>query len=286
MANVLWLASYPKSGNTWMRIFLTNYLRNATMPIDINKLGGGPIASVRSWFDEWAGIEASALDDDLIEQLRPSVYRCMAHEEKDTLYLKVHDAWGRTNLGDGLFPADVTKGVVYILRNPLDMAASCSNHWGVSIAQAVENFCNPDYALARSLGGMADQLHQKMGSWSNHVTSWLDRSGLPVHMVRYEDMKRDPEGSFGEVVRFCGLAWDAERVSRAVVFSDFSELQRQEKNNKFRERSLNSSELFFRRGEAGSWREELPVPLAQRLIETHGETMRRFGYLDENNHPI
>lgn len=286
MAEIFWLASYPKSGNTWTRILLTNYLRNADEPADINKLEGGPIASARLWFDEWVGVEASSLDDAAIERLRPGVYRCMAREERETIYMKVHDAWGRIDRGEGLFPSDVTGGVIYILRNPLDMAASCVNHWGVSLEQAVENMCLPNFTLARSIGGMSDQLQQKLGSWSHHVTSWLDDSGLPVHLVRYEDLKRDPEGFFGEVVRFCGLPWDSERVRKAVAFSDFAELQRQEKRNDFRERSVKSPEPFFRRGQAGSWREELPAHLVQRLIDVHGETMRRFGYLDENNQPV
>jgi hypothetical protein len=286
MAKILWLASYPKSGNTWMRILLNNYLRNAQEPADINKLHGGAIASSRVWFDEWVGVEASALDDALIERLRPDVYRCMAREEQETIYMKVHDAWGRTDRGEGLFPADVTDGAIYLLRNPLDMATSCANHWGLSVEQAVINLCNPHYEIARTLGGISDQLHQRLGSWSDHALSWLNDSDLPVHLVRYEDLKRDPEHFFGEVVRFCRLPWDAERVSRAVAFSDFSELQRQESAKGFNERSPKAPGLFFRRGEAGAWREELPVHLVQRLIDAHGETMRRFGYLDENNQPV
>jgi len=286
MAEIIWLASYPKSGNTWMRILLTNYLRNASEPADINKTKYGTIASSRTWFDEWAGVEASALDDAAIERLRPGVYRCMARAEQETLYMKVHDAWGRTDRGEGLFPAEVTGGVIYILRNPLDMAASCAHHWGIGVEQAVDVLCDPGYALSRTLGGMSDQLFQRLGSWSTHVASWLDESGLPVHLVRYEDLKRDPERFFGEVVRFCKLPCDAERVRRAVAFSDFSELQRQEQANDFRERSPWSPGLFFRRGQSGSWREELTAHLVQRLIDKHGENMRRFGYLDENNRPL
>jgi hypothetical protein len=286
MAKIFWLASYPKSGNTWMRILLNNYKLNASEPVDINKLGGGTIASARVWFDEWVGIEASALDDTMIERLRPGVYRCMAREEQENLYMKVHDAWGRTDQGEGLFPADIPGGVIYILRNPLDMAASCAHHWGVSVEKAVDNLCDPNFAISRSLDNMADQLHQKMGSWSRHVISWLDESSLPVHLVRYEDLKCDPERFFGDVVQFCGLPWDEERVGRAVMFSDFSELQRQETANEFRERSFKALGPFFRKGQVGSWREELPAHLVQRLIDVHGETMRRFGYLDETNQPV
>ncbi|HEX9022750.1 MAG TPA: sulfotransferase domain-containing protein [Geobacteraceae bacterium] len=286
MAKIVWLASYPKSGNTWIRVLLTNYLRDADTPADINRLDGGPIASARLWFDEWAGIEASALSDTVVERLRPEVYRCMAAESRDTLYMKVHDAWGRTDRGEGLFPRDISAGVVYILRNPLDMAASCAHHWGVTVDKAVENLCDPEFVIARSLGGMTDQLRQFLGSWSGHAQSWLDESGLPVRVVRYEDLLSDPESAFGQIVRVCGIPHDGARVRKAVAFSAFSEMQRQEEENGFRERSVVAPGPFFRRGQAGAWREELSLDLVKPLIEAHGAMMKRFGYLDKNGVPV
>lgn len=261
-----------------MRALLTNYLRDGDTPADINNLDGGPIASARFWFDEWAGIEASALNDTIIERLRPDVYRCMAGEASGTLFLKVHDAWGRTDRDEALFPTDVTAGVVYIVRNPLDMATSCAHHRGVTVDKAVEDMCDPAYNIARSFGGLSNQLQQRLRSWSGHVLSWLDESGLPVHAVRYEDLRRDTEATFGKVVRFCGLPHDGERVRKAVAFSDFSELQRQEREKGFHEGSAQASGPFFRRGQAGAWREELPPELVNRLVAAHGETMNRFGY--------
>jgi len=282
MAKIFWLASYPKSGNTWMRVLLTNYLRNAEQPADINKLDGGPIASARTWFDEWAGVEASSLDDDTIEALRPGVYRCMAREEQQTIFMKVHDAWGVTSTGDPLFPPEVTGGVVYILRNPLDMVASCANHWGVTLEKATDNLCNPDFALSRSLDGMADQLRQRLSCWSGHVASWMGASNLPVHLVRYEDLIRKPEETFGAVVRFCCLPHSLERVAKAVAFSTFSELQRQEQIEGFRERPINASDSFFRNGKAGTWREELHPDLVDCIITAHGKTMRCFEYIGDD----
>ena len=64
------------------------------------------------------------------------------------------------------------------------------------------------------------------------------------------------------------------------------EPQGQEKVNDFRERSPRSPGLFFRSGRVGGWREELAPDLVRRLIDAHGETMRRFGYLDENGQPV
>ncbi len=279
MAKIIWLASYPKSGNTWLRTLLTNYRRNGDAPANINALEGGPIASARLWFDEWAGVEASVLSDAVIERLRPDVYRCMAQESAETFFMKVHDAWSRTDTGEPLFPAEVTAGVIYIMRHPLDLAASCAHHWGVTPEKAVDNLSDPGFTTSRSMGGLADQLRQRLGSWSDHVRSWLADSGLPVYRLRYEDLRRDPVTVFGEVVRFCGLPYDSPRVQKAVAFSDFAELQQQEQTRGFRERSVVAPGPFFRRGQAGAWREELPPELAQRLIETHQEMMRRNGYL-------
>ena len=64
MTGICWLASYPKSGNTWFRIFLTNYLRDATSPVDINDLGHSAIASRRAPFDEALGFESGELSQD------------------------------------------------------------------------------------------------------------------------------------------------------------------------------------------------------------------------------
>jgi len=281
MADITWLASYPKSGNTWLRVLLANHKRDGDAPADINALDDGPIASARVWFDEWAGVKSSALSDAVIESCRPEVYRCLARESKNPLYMKVHDAWGRTNRGDPLFPPEITAGVVYIVRNPLDLAMSCAHHWGCSPGRAVENLCDSDFALGRSLGGLSDQLRQRLGSWSDHLRSWVDLSGLPVHLVRYEDLHRDPEAVFGAIVRFCGLPDDAGRVRKAVAFSDFSELRRQEQTNGFREHSSSAPGRFFRSGRTGSWRGELPPELFRRILADHGETMRRFGYGEE-----
>jgi aryl sulfotransferase len=275
VSSIVWLASFPKSGNTWLRVLLTNYLRDAGEPADINNLIGGPIAGARECFDQWAGVESSALDPGIVDRLRPEVYRCMAREADETLFIKVHDAWARVGAGEPMFPADVTLGVVYILRNPLDLAASCAHHWGTSIAAAVEKICSGSAACQP---GQPGQLRQRIGSWSDHVRSWVDDSGGPVHVLRYEDLSADPCSAFGGVARFCGLGYDEDRVGRAVAFSSFGELQRQEASGGFQERSTAAPGGFFRRGEVGSWNDELPADLAERLITAHHETMRRFGY--------
>jgi len=284
MTGIVWLASYPKSGNTWLRVLLTNYLSEGDEPADINKLIGGPIASARLWFDEWVGVEASSLDRATVDRLRPEVYRRLAAESEGEgegmMFMKVHDAWSRTDAGESMFPTDATAGVVYVMRNPLDMAASVANHYGTTIGQAVEQLCDPADPIPDAVGRLHEQLHQRLGSWSGHVRSWVDESGLPVHVVRYEDLRSNTAAAFAEVVGFAGLDLDKERITKAVAFSAFDRLRGQEAKVGFRERSACANGEFFRKGQVGAWRGELGDDLVQRLTAACAETMARFGYCD------
>jgi hypothetical protein len=280
MSGIVWLASYPKSGNTWLRVLLTNYLRDADEPADINNLVGGPIASARVWFDEWVGVEASMLPANIVDRLRPEVYRCLARDTDETLYMKVHDAWTLVDTGEPMFPADVTRGVVYIVRNPLDVAASAAHHWGASIDDAVARMAGAARDDAVSTPpALSDQLPQRFGSWSEHVRSWTQTSQLPVHIVRYEDLVANTAEAFRDIVRFCGLDVNDDLIRKAVTFSSFEELQRQEARDGFRERSVAAPGRFFRRGEVGAWQQELTSAQASRVRAEHGDTMRVHGYV-------
>ena len=179
-----------------------------------------------------------------------------------------------------MFPADVTTGVVYIVRNPLDMAASVANHYGITIEKSVEQMCDSGFPSSDATDSLHNQLHQSLGSWSDHVRSWVDESGLPVHVMRYEDLRADTAGTFADIVRFVGLDVDGARITKAVDHSTFRELRRQETAGGFRERSFRATSDFFRKGEVGAWCDELSDELVRRLTEVNGETMTRFGYPD------
>ena len=135
------------------------------------------------------------------------------------------------------------------------------------------------------MGVLADQLKQPLGSWSEHISSWLDELDLQVQLVRYEDLQQNPVDEFEKVVRFLKLPHDKERVRKAVAFASFKELQRQELKAGFRERSVKSSGPFFRRGKVGGWRDELSKDLVERVIQNNAPMMRRFGYLTITTRP-
>ena len=114
---IIWLASYPKSGNTWFRVFFTNLVMGFTEPADINNLTGGPISSSRDTFDDLAGTAASDLTPEEIDLARPDIYRHLAHEfEEERRFMKTHDAYTLLPDGRPMFPADISHSTVYIIR--------------------------------------------------------------------------------------------------------------------------------------------------------------------------
>jgi hypothetical protein len=278
---IYWLASYPKSGNTWTRAFLTNYWKNPDAPVDINDFEGGPIASARGLFDEAVGVEASDLTPEEIENLRPRVYQDVAANSKENLYLKVHDAYTYTPSGVPLLPKDVTAGVIYIIRNPLDVLVSFAHHSARPVEKMIPSMNDPKFAFVNNPRNLQNQLIQKLLTWSGHVLSWVDEPGLNVLVIRYEDMHARTEQVFSEVARFAGLELDAERLRKAIRFSSFDVLQAQEKEHGFDEK-MPFSESFFRKGKISTWREKLSDEQAVQIVAEHGAVMKRFGYLTED----
>jgi hypothetical protein len=286
MKGIVWLASYPKSGNTWFRTFLTNFLQNRDEPADINRLKGGPIASSRLPFDEAVGYDSGEMTFDEIDHLRPEVYLHQARQAEETLYCKIHDAYTFLPDGRALIPLEATACALYFIRNPLDVAVSFAHHGGHDKFEGtISNMGRNDYSFCEVDATETLQLRQKLLTWSNHAKSWIDAPGIRVLPIRYEDMKDDASKTFGDAIRFIGLPHDAERIAKAIRFSEFKEVRAQEEKTGFNEK-MPRAQSFFRKGETGSWRESLTPEQAAQLVSDHREMMQRFDYLDDKGEPV
>lgn len=279
---LVWLASYPSSGNTWVRAMLVALLHRNGAELDINGLGAIPTAAQRSLLDRFGGVETADLRWDEIQNLRPAAYRAVARAIEETRFLKIHDHLGATPGGEPLVPVDGTRGAVYIVRNPLDVVASFANHFGKSLDEAIRAMADPSFTLSPASKGFHVQVPQTVGGWSHHVGSWVERAPFPVHTVRYEDLLAAPVDTFLGVVRFAGFSHSREEVAWAVEAAAFERLRAQEGAGGFRERAA-TTRRFFRHGRAGGWREELTPRQVEAVVREHGEVMRRFGYLPDES---
>lgn len=285
MKGIVWLTSYPKSGNTWVRVFLANLRRNAQTPVDIDELGDGFIASHRKLIDNVIGFESSDLSPEQIERLRPAVYEYLATETEGPLFIKIHDAYTYTSEGQPLVPAGATLGVIYIVRNPMDTAVSWAHYYRRNLDKVIEQMGDEQYALVAKTDRLRDQVRQRLLSWSGHVQSWLEARDLRVHLVRYEDMQRQPQETFTGIARYAGLTGDPERVARAIAHSGFRVVQEQESQHGFRER-LPQAASFFRQAQVGAWRQVFTQTQVEALIKAHSAVMQRLGYISAEGKPV
>lgn len=277
--NIVWLVSYPKSGNTWFRMFLANYLRNTLTPVSLEEIENTPIASNAENFEDIIGFNPFELHEEEVDLYRPEMYRYLSeNEETETgiLYKKTHDSYTMNADNVALFPTEVSKAAIYFVRNPLDVCVSCANHSTTKIEHAVHFLQNEKSQLG---GKKTGQLRQLMLSWKNHVKSWQQQDQIPVHIVRYEDMKQDPINTFGSIIQFLGLEYDLERLKRAIINSDFKLLQQMEQEKGFKEK-MQKCESFFWKGKTGNYREHLNEVQIQQLVAYHYDTMKEFGYID------
>ena len=263
-----------------MRAFLTALLKPEKEVLDINNLVPSTIASSRQLFDEISGVSASDLLPDEIDRLRPAIYRQNAMESEELIYHKIHDAWIRLPDGEPLIPADVTRAVIYIIRNPLDVAVSFAHHLHTSIDKTIDIMNNPQYAFCDRRDRLANQLRQRLLTWSGHIRSWVDESGLRVCVMRYEDMSAKPEVTFTKAIDFIGLHHSPAEIRAALELCNFSRMQKQEEEKGFSEKNARFPS-FFRKGTVGDWRNVLSRDHVMRITGEHGTMMARFGYGDE-----
>jgi aryl sulfotransferase len=263
-------------------------------PVDINAMPErGGIASGRGDFHFHTLIDSGLLTHDEADALRPRVYEAIATKggaedggddgrDKSRLprLIKAHDAYLDTPLGEPLLAA--ARGAsraILIVRDPRDVASSLANHRHSTIDEAIDFLVDRGACFAGGERNQNAQLRQRLLDWSGHAASWLDQRDLPVHLVRYEDLKAAPAVTFAAALNFLGCAFAAAEVERAVDFASFERLQAQEKANGFAEwRSPDEAALFFRRGESQGWRRELTGGQARRIEAAHAPMMARLGY--------
>jgi len=269
-SGLVWLASYPKSGNTWMRVLLANLLSAREEPADINNL-----SDHEPLMGRWRFADDMLVDPDLLhwrelQRIRPIQCDHAATSLTEPFFCKTHDRFegqdGQPVLGKA------ARAALYLVRDPRDVAISLAHHASISVDDAIDWMNDP----TRMSGGEL-QLPYLLGDWSGHVQGWTEQALVPTLILRYENMRRDTAKTVRDVVAFLGGQADAAEIHRAVHHSSLEELQRQEATKGFRE-SRPGQERFFRSGRVGEWRDVLN-PAQLQAIEGHfAPTMLRWGY--------
>lgn len=275
--NLIWVASYPKSGNTWVRAFIHNLLKEISgdrQPQDINRMNEHTVWEIAGPpFEQILGKPLTEAKQSEIEAARPKVQHRLANTRSEPFFVKTHLCVGSEH-GHPTINLNATLAAVYVVRNPLDVAISYAHHTTMTIDSIIASMANK----AQRTPGTPRSVYEVLGSWSQNVSSWLGVTDRPIHVIRYEDLEANPTRPFGMLARFLGLAPSEDQLKAAIARSCFAELRRQEAENGFKERP-ETSKVFFREGRSGQWRDVLTPAQVQEIIRVHAPMMQRLGYL-------
>jgi len=277
-ATTVWCASYPKSGNTWLRALISGAVGDGT--VRLKNLSGQAAGNDQAEIFREFGLTPSVLNDEMSYALMDEVAASVAQRSATAVFRKTHNRFRGDPPRGANHSLRVPVQGVYVVRDPRAVAVSLAHHLGCSHTQAVEVMTSgpqvphqDDRYAMRSCRVAFD-----WGSWSENVTSWLEQTEVPVTVITYEEMSANTHKVMAQVLTKLRLTVPAQRLDQAIAESSFDQLAVQEMIEGFSEASA-ADRQFFRSGRTDAWRQELAPDLVEQIQAVHGDAMQRLGYL-------
>jgi Sulfotransferase domain len=270
---IFWIASYPRSGDMWVRVFLQNLvpiMSGVDKEQDLNALETfSPWDNARRYYAKYLGPEPAGNELQKIAPIRQLMQRDLANRSSGLEFVKTHGPLGHF-YGYSSIDFSITAGALYLVRNPLDVAISLAHVLDGKIDHIINFMSNPHAYAA----GDATRIPEFFGSWSHNVASWTSKPNAFV--MRYEDMLDNPELWLSVLSRHIfDPAPPPEQIRKAIDRSSFDKLNPQ--GFGFQQEPVDA---IFREGRAGQWKDALTPQQIDRITSDHREQMARFGYCD------
>lgn len=264
-----WLASYPKSGNTWVRMFLNAYVTKR--PIEINSAYQYVATDLKPEIYQMM-MPRPISELDLAQQFmyhQGALLNLIKMASTKDVCVKTHNAKAVVD-GIHLIPARISGPSVYIIRDPRDVVLSHAEHFSQTVVEAIKSLND-----STRVGQTEFNLCHMFMDWSTHVKSWtIENKDVDVLVLKYEDLFNDK--AFEEILKQFGLDFEQERFDFALRESSFKNLQSKEETNGFNERK--GGDRFFRIGKIGQWKSKLTSYEADKIKDCHKEMMEIYGY--------
>lgn len=268
---IWWLASYPKSGNTWVRMFLNCYATR--FPVSLNSVYQYVVTDLRVEIYQMMSprpLSEMTLSEQFMYLPGALINLIKLANTKDVV-VKTHNAKANVS-GIALIPVAITAGAVYIIRDPRDVVISLSHHFNLTINESI-TMLNDEQRAGESKQGL---FHMLM-SWSQNVNSWTRMNkDVPTLVVKYEELNAT---AFEAIISHLELSVPdhEERLKFAMKQTEFSNLQELESKDGFVEKAGNSN--FFRSGKSGQWKTILTKKQQELITDKNKEVMQHYGYL-------
>ena len=285
---IIWLASYPKSGNTWLRFFIISLLMGKKVDLNLNHL-----KAIISYPDksQFKGLLKDVLDiNEVSENWIASQKRI--NSDKNFKFFKTHNMFIKYK--DFIF-TDIknTLGTIHIVRDPRNVITSIKNHYSFSNYDDAKKFLFLENQILtpskkereKYLGKDKHPLPTIIGSWRTHYLSWRNMKKNNL-LVKYENLISHPKEEFTKISSFLTqilkIKFNEEQIDQAIHLSSFSNLQGMEKKYGFTESSTRANgqkNKFFYLGPENDWQKILDKKYSDEISEKFGKEMKDLGYL-------
>tara|TARA_B100000809_G_scaffold262999_1_gene315232 strand:+ start:1457 stop:2305 length:849 start_codon:yes stop_codon:yes gene_type:complete len=279
---IIWIASYPKSGNTWLRALLASYYFTNEGSFSLSLLDKIDAFPSDKFFKEYND-QFSKVEDTSKYWLKEQE---KINKKNKITFLKTHSAICKIN-GNSFTNKENSIGAIYIVRDPRNVITSISNHYQISIEDAFQFMKDEKRGIINKKDGRYLGF-QAVWSWSINQKTWVKNNLFPVLVIKYEDLLKETYNTFRKVIEFINKISNSSKIfnkskgKNSIKNTSFEKLQRMENDHGFAEamnkKGTNKKIKFFNLGQKNNYKNLLSQDLIIKMNEFYKEELIKFNY--------
>ncbi len=281
---IFWVASYPKSGNTWLRALLSSYYYSE------NGIFNQSLLNNIGQFPEKKFFEKFNYDPTLVTDTTRFWIKAQEkiNEDNKLKFLKTHNFLGKIN-DNNFTNKQNSVGGVYIIRDPRNVITSLKNHFEFSMDQALDFMTSEKKYIFDQFKKDDYSDFQFLSSWEKHYKSWKNQKNFPVKIIKYEDLSYKTFEIFKEIIEFINRtinfknSFNITKAKNAIESTSFKKMKYIENNEGFKESVLSKSSSnkipFFHLGPKNNWKNLHDLNLQKKLNYIFNENLRELNYI-------
>ena len=279
---IIWIASYPKSGNTWLRALLASYYFTNEGSFSLSLLDKIDNFPSDKFFKEYND-QFSKVEDTSKYWLKEQE---KINKKNKITFLKTHSAICKIN-GNSFTNKENSIGAIYIVRDPRNVITSVSNHYQISIEDAFQFMKDEKRGIINKNDGKYLGF-QAVWSWSINQKTWVENKLFPVLVIKYEDLLNETYNTFRKAIEFINKisnsskTFDKSKGKNSIKNTSFEKLQRMENDHGFAEamnkKGTNKKIKFFNLGQKNNYKNLLSQDLIIKMNEFYKEELIKFNY--------
>jgi len=276
---IIWIASYPKSGNTFLRSFLSTYYFSKNGKFDFNLLLN---------INQFPSLKYSNLKSftfvDAAKNWIPN-QKTFFNKEK-LFFLKTHNSLEQY-FGNKFTTSSETIGAIHIVRDPRNVISSMCNHYSMNYDEIYQKMVDNNTSLSFKTNEGDLSNFSFLGSWSNHYWSWKNNFEFKTLTIRYEDLENNSYDEFYKILTFIeevsgkNNPINIKNLKKSLESTNFSNLKKQEKLHGFKESlsyKTNNKTNFFNLGFKNDWRKNLPKEISEKMTNHFIKELKDLNY--------